>query len=241
MIRDFEQHVAGRELVMIIEGWEKVYLQGHTRLGAGVDSLYIVRLGCRKVIVISLLAAGNRFQQQNALHCHWLFHPAAKGQVQSEMPIEKSQALSSPYFAEIFRQVLAARIAAVDGAPAVSEEAIETALTFSGGNIRQFLQVMSGAAATAGRLHHPTIEQVHVMHGVDRFGGVLEMVIYSNPKHAAIMEELKQGQIPASGPDRGIFESLLHHGLIMYNPTHQRSVFPNPLIDTASTHIRSSG
>lgn len=186
---------------------------------------YLDNLKCKKIISVPVvLSTDGRFQPTRECSREFIGlkmeqNPLRPNDPKSNAEIEKNR--------NKLKEIVTKRIAV--GSNLISEEAIEKAINFSGGILRQYIDILSHAGKHARRYKSERVDVDDIEFGIEKVRQEIEAAVLGKEK-VALLNDVRETHTPSQEDRSILIESLLSNQIIttFNEPTWYRL---NPLIE----------
>ncbi|CAM2064499.1 hypothetical protein SCOR_03960 [Sulfidibacter corallicola] len=225
LILEYELQSKGRRVLLILDDLEKIQAQPQIKRLFGDDRQFLLGLRCKKIITIPVHLAfrPESLSVNQEIHKIGLtlnVNPTTEGDL-AECPT------NSEANKKILRQILRNRMAA--DADLVSDDAIDEAIHYSGGILRQYLAILHAAARDARRQAGVRVDREHVVRGRRKLADIQARTITSLSQ-IQFLEGVRLKNIPSSLESKSFVEALLSNQIVSCQ-SGVPSYIVNPLIE----------
>ena len=228
MITDWmSERADGKELLLIIDGLEKIREKQY------IDSIfrdnyrYLVELNCCKIITIPVSSASSPEITSICRQIERFILRLKPNPLEPPQNKEKDTEIITRN-KSLFAEIIYKRISA-DARHLVAQEAIDEAIQMSGGILRQFIEILYHAAVRVRRNGGATVSLNDVKSSCEELKSTLSFAVISSPV-IKLLDQIHKDNLPTSDSSEEFIRALQSLQIMAYiNGTPWYEV--NPLIE----------
>ncbi len=217
----------GKELLLIIDGLEKIREKEY------IDSIfrdnyrYLVELKCCKIIAIPISSASSPEITSICRHIERFILRLKSNPLDPPQDESDDQRIINKN-KQLFTEIVYKRID-VDYKNLISQDAIDEAIKMSGGILRQFIDILYTATVRVRRNHGDTVSLNDVVSGWKELKSTYDFAVNSSPV-IEMLNQLKNNNLPVADNSEEFIRALQSLQVLAYmNGTSWYEV--NPLIE----------
>lgn len=232
LIAEFENRLTGgKPVLLIIDDWEKLKNPDSIEKVFGLGISVLKQLNCSKVMAIPIKTAANESVAQEFLGTQVFFLKIKENPHPHQNVYPEDAFESIRQTRDALKEVVLSRIDEHLRDDMFDQQALEKAIDYSGGILRQYLFIAKSAAAEAGQSSSSRIRLEHVNRAARMVGDSMVLAVSMNPADKRALEYIYAHRLPSSELDPKLFQKLIINVYVIYNRNGLPCYHPNPLLE----------